>query len=97
MERAEELGDDVSTRITSTTFDVRDLWKLFKHVKPTKRKEMHKAKSTSNISDVDQGMELSDEDGKRLLDVKSDILHALNSIADFHERVIKSAQLIAVR
>lgn len=97
MERAEELGVDVSTRLASMTFDVRDLWKLYRYVKPIKRNEMHKAKSTSNISDINQGIEPSDEDGKHLLDVKSDILHTLNLIADFHERVAKSAQLIVVR
>ena len=79
------------------SFDVRDLWKLYRHVKPIKRNEMHKAKSASNIPDVNQGIEPSDEDGKHLLDVKSDILHTLNLIADFHERIIKSAQLIIVR
>jgi hypothetical protein len=91
VERAEELGVDVSTQFASMTFDVRDLWKLYRHVKPIKRNEMHKAKSASNISDVHQKIEPSD-DGKHLLDVKSDILHTLNLIADFHERVIKSAQ-----
>ena len=97
VERAEELGVDVSTRFASMTFDVRDLWKLYRHVKPIKRNEMHKAKSASNISDVNQEVKPPDEDGRHLLDLKSDILHTLNLIADFHERVIKSAQLIDVR
>lgn len=89
MERATEIGDDLSTHLASTTFDLGDLWKLYKHVKPAARDEKQKAKSTSNIPDVNRGSQSSDEDGERLLDAKSDILHALNSIADFHERVIK--------
>ncbi|KAF8350074.1 hypothetical protein F5887DRAFT_943646 [Amanita rubescens] len=90
VKRATEIGDDLSTRLVSTTFDLRDLWKLYKHVKPTIRDGRQKAKSTSNIPDVNPGSQSSDEDGEHLLDAKSDsdILHVLNSIADFHERVI---------
>ena len=93
VDRAAEIGDDLSIRLTSTTFGIRDIWKLYKlHVKPAKRtKEKDGPKTTTDNVNLNQGIPVSDEaeERKRSTDMKNEILHSLNLVADFHERVKK--------
>ncbi|KAF8622483.1 hypothetical protein AX15_006999 [Amanita polypyramis BW_CC] len=91
LDKAAEIGDDLSARLTSTTFGIRDIWKLYKHyVKPAKRsKGMDGSQVTANNVGLDQGTPMPDEaeERRRSIGMKSEILYSLNLIADFHERV----------
>ncbi|KAK2461925.1 hypothetical protein APHAL10511_006388 [Amanita phalloides] len=90
VNRAAEISDDLSTTLANTTFDVRDLWMLYKHIKPTKRRnEVQATTPTNNDSNTEQERQAFDEDQSHLMDAKSEILYTLNLIADCHERVIK--------
>lgn len=98
IDRAEEFGNEITTRLaTTSTFGVRDVWKVFrKGVKAARSPRSSKdlkgavlAEALGSVSKEDVTvLDLPEESGE-VQDIKKVGLVALNELADFHERVRK--------
>ncbi|EIW86737.1 hypothetical protein CONPUDRAFT_141148 [Coniophora puteana RWD-64-598 SS2] len=101
--RADELGNEIQRRLADSTVGVGDVWGLFRTYRRIKKKQaafIAKSAANQTISDESQavsgsplvgdenptGLEES-QSSKEDQDLKRDILHAMNEIADIHERV----------
>lgn len=96
-ERAKEFGDEVQERLSAPSMGPKDIFQLFKsHRSATKIKVKSLAKATgalqtSLIGDGDEDEEATalDDDTQEEQDIKRELLHLLNTVADIHERIKK--------
>lgn len=100
--KAEELGDQLQTRLSTPSSGIMEAWRLFRVVaKSNKQKLKHQKekvkgkepmKSDSAISLLGPNEDtVHDEpnESQEDKDVKRDVLHLLSDFADFHERLKK--------
>jgi hypothetical protein len=96
-ERAKEFGDEVQERLSAPSMGPKDIFQLFKsHKSATKAqiKSLAKAtgaRQTSSTSDggEDEEATVLDDDTQEEQDIKRELLHLLNTVADIHERIKK--------
>ncbi|KAK1229702.1 hypothetical protein PQX77_007264 [Marasmius sp. AFHP31] len=103
VDEAKEIGDEFSARLVSgslSTFDVQDMWRLFKVVakpnkskakKETKRKDKGKEKEKDDEDDVVMGESSGPATESHKTRDERDLarfgLQFMNAVADIHERV----------
>lgn len=90
-ERAREFGDEVQERLSSPSMGPKDIFQLFKSHK-AQIKSLAKAtgaRQTSLTSDggEDEEATVLDDDTQEEQDIKRELLHLLNTVADIHERI----------
>lgn len=94
-ERARAFGEEVQERLSAPSMGPKDIFQLFKsHKSATKGKIKSLAKATgaSQTSLTDDGGEdeeatVLDDDTQEEQDIKRELLHLLNTVADIHERI----------
>lgn len=94
-ERAREFGDEVHDRLSAPSMGPKDIFHLFKsHKSAAKSKIKPLAKDigvlqTSLTGDgaEDEAATVLDDDTQEEQDIKRDLLHLLNIVADIHERI----------
>jgi hypothetical protein len=94
IRRANEFGEDVESRLSSSSaFDIKEIWRvmsLFKKAKKARARMHPQGKRKVNEEDIDDPTVLDDtKENKEEQDVKRAMLHAINGIADLHERIKK--------
>ncbi|KAG1825922.1 uncharacterized protein BJ212DRAFT_1443943 [Suillus subaureus] len=94
-ERAREFGDEVLERLSAPSMGPKDIFQLFKsHRSAAKSKIKPLAKDagalqTSLTGDgvEDEAATVLDDDTQEEQDIKRELLHLLNIVADIHERI----------
>ncbi|KAG1757589.1 hypothetical protein EDB19DRAFT_1901101 [Suillus lakei] len=97
-ERAREFGDEVQDRLSAPSMGPKDIFQLFKsHRSAAKSKLKSVAKDTVALqtgptgdggdADEDEAATVLDDDTQEEQDIKRELLHLLNTIADIHERI----------
>lgn len=100
VDRANELGEEVSIRLSTTSFGLKEMWRISRIIIKTKPAKVKKNKtpkvpipdapSDSPDTHVDEPTVLDDtKESQQETDLKRAGLQALNEIADLHERVKK--------
>ncbi|KAF9237350.1 hypothetical protein BU15DRAFT_48725 [Melanogaster broomeanus] len=94
--RARRFGEEVQERLSATTLGPTEMWRLFKLYR-TVTKDRSKVSAKESVNSVatslgtaaanDQATILDQGDGQEVEDLKSDLLHLLNELADLHERI----------
>ncbi|KAM6498102.1 hypothetical protein JOM56_006050 [Amanita muscaria] len=91
IDKAAEIGDDLSAQLTKSTYSLQDPWKLYKFCLSLVKRNggPSKSKAGDSCPNLGESSTVSDdtEDNKRTEEVTSVALHVLNQISDLHERV----------
>lgn len=83
--RARRFGDEIQRRLSVSTLGPVEIWKLFRAYRAA---APDKTKSTSVPKTNDENTVLEGaEDSEEIRNLKRDLLHLLNVVADLHERV----------
>ncbi|KAF8898755.1 hypothetical protein BD779DRAFT_1795370 [Infundibulicybe gibba] len=102
--RAHEFGNEIADRLSaSSTFGIKEVWRLFRVLKQTKKEkagafikrtkvippEDSEAMSPEPPNDTKEDATVLDEsdDGQDARDLKRLVLHILSELADLHERI----------
>ncbi|KAG2154833.1 hypothetical protein DEU56DRAFT_770676 [Suillus clintonianus] len=97
-ERAKEFGDEIQERLSTPSAGPKELFQLFKSYRSTAKskiksvaKEMEALESSptgdGGDADEDEAATVLDDDTQEEQDIKRDLLHLLNTVADIHERI----------
>lgn len=94
-ERAREFGDEIHERLSAPSMGPKDIYQLFKsHKSAAKNKVKSLAKDTGALqtsltgdSGEDEATTVLDDDTQEEQDIKRELLHLLNIVADIHERI----------
>ncbi|KAG2366518.1 hypothetical protein BDR07DRAFT_1395739 [Suillus spraguei] len=94
-ERAREFGDEIHERLSAPSMGPKDIYQLFKsHKSAAKNKVKSLAKdagalqtSLTGDSGEDEATTVLDDDTQEEQDIKRELLHLLNIVADIHERI----------
>lgn len=100
--KAEELGEQLQTRLGTSSSGFMEAWRLFrvvaksnKHKLKLQREKLKGTESmkTDSVAELPEASEntVLDEpnDNQEDKDIKKEILHLLGDLADFHERIRK--------
>jgi hypothetical protein len=94
-DRAREFGENIQERLSATSIGPKDLFQLFKSYKSAAKNKMKSvakdpgATLSGDDIGVDEATTVLDEDSQEEQDIKRDLLHLINAIADIHERIKK--------
>lgn len=94
-ERAKKFGDEIHERLSAPSMGPKDIYQLFKsHKSAAKNKVKSLAKdagalqtSLTGDSGEDEATTILDDDTQEEQDIKRELLHLLNIVADIHERI----------
>ncbi|KAG0708846.1 hypothetical protein DFH29DRAFT_1035823 [Suillus ampliporus] len=103
--RAREFGDDIQERLSATSIGPKEIYQLFKSYRSTAKSKIKSvAKDTGALhtspsgdgcnADEDEATTVLDDDSQEEQDIKRELLHLLNTIADVHERIKKYVYLV---
>ncbi|KAG1749977.1 uncharacterized protein EDB91DRAFT_1235401 [Suillus paluster] len=89
-ERAREFGDEIQERLSATSIGPKEIFQLFqsyRHTAKSKIKSVAKDTGAPSPSSDDEAATVLDDDSQEEQDIKRDLLHLLNIVADVHERI----------
>ncbi|KAJ3969451.1 hypothetical protein EV361DRAFT_920776 [Lentinula raphanica] len=88
VDKADEIGEEISVRLSTTSFGLKELWRMSRIFTKSQKSSVSKLETGATDPNADDPTILDDaKDSQTETDLKRGILQAMNDIADLHERI----------